>query len=212
MLIQFQTSCYMQGRRPPDQAAQSHIQPGLECLHGWGIHSLLGQPVQCVTTLCVKKFLLISILNLPSQFKTIPPCPITTHLSDLLGFWPHCHSASYLPEHILSTQFTAITATYPIPNSVPPQHYLRGFLHQFFTCAKFPIHCVWMYKQAQGQPRVSFMDHSCPPAVQNSSAQHTGKQTASRRVKKSTDHKVACSQPTSKSSPPLFCGAVVMAR
>jgi len=30
---------------------QSHIQPGLECLQGWGIHSLLGQPVQCVTTL-----------------------------------------------------------------------------------------------------------------------------------------------------------------
>ena len=30
---------------------QTHIQPGLECLQGWGIHSLLGQPVQCVTTL-----------------------------------------------------------------------------------------------------------------------------------------------------------------
>ena len=27
----------------PDQAAQSHIQPGLECLQGWGIHNLLGQ-------------------------------------------------------------------------------------------------------------------------------------------------------------------------
>ena len=34
----------MQGHQPADQAAQSHIQPGLECLHGWGIHSLLGQP------------------------------------------------------------------------------------------------------------------------------------------------------------------------
>ena len=31
--------------QPPDQAVQSHIQPGLECLQGWGIHSLLGQPV-----------------------------------------------------------------------------------------------------------------------------------------------------------------------
>ena len=29
---------YVQGRQPPDQAAQSHIQPGLECLQGWGIH------------------------------------------------------------------------------------------------------------------------------------------------------------------------------
>ena len=44
------TPCYVQGRQPADQAAQSHIQPGLECLQGWGIHSLLGQPVQCLTT------------------------------------------------------------------------------------------------------------------------------------------------------------------
>ena len=39
------TPCYVQGRQSPDQAAQSHIQPGLECLQGWGIHNLLGQPV-----------------------------------------------------------------------------------------------------------------------------------------------------------------------
>jgi len=31
------------GCQPLDQAAQSHIQPGLECFQGWGIHSLLGQ-------------------------------------------------------------------------------------------------------------------------------------------------------------------------
>ena len=37
------TPCYVQDRQPPDQAAQSHIQPGLERLQGWGIHSLLGQ-------------------------------------------------------------------------------------------------------------------------------------------------------------------------
>jgi len=55
----------VQGRQPADQAAQSHIQPGLECLQGWGIHSLLGQPVQCVTILWVKNFPLISNLNLP---------------------------------------------------------------------------------------------------------------------------------------------------
>jgi len=46
-------SCCVQGHQPADQAAQSHIQPGLECLQRWGIHSLLGQPVQCVTTLWV---------------------------------------------------------------------------------------------------------------------------------------------------------------
>ena len=71
------TPCYVQGRQPAAQAAQSHIQPGLECLQGWGIHSLLGQPVQCVTTLWVTNFLLIFNLNLLSRFKTIPPCPVT---------------------------------------------------------------------------------------------------------------------------------------
>ena len=45
VIIEFQPPCYGQGHQPPDQAAQSHIQPGLECLQGWGIHSLLGQPV-----------------------------------------------------------------------------------------------------------------------------------------------------------------------
>jgi len=30
------TPCYVQGRQPADQAAQSHIQPGLEYLQGWG--------------------------------------------------------------------------------------------------------------------------------------------------------------------------------
>jgi len=34
MIIEFQLPCYVQGRQPPDQAAQSHIQPGLECLQG----------------------------------------------------------------------------------------------------------------------------------------------------------------------------------
>ena len=39
------TPCYVQGRQPPAQAAQSHIQPGLEWIKEWGIHNLLGQPV-----------------------------------------------------------------------------------------------------------------------------------------------------------------------
>ena len=41
-------------------------QPGLECFQGWGLHYLSGQPVQCFTTLMVKKFFLISNLNLCS--------------------------------------------------------------------------------------------------------------------------------------------------
>ena len=40
MLISFQSPCYVQGRQPADQAAQSHIQPGLECLQEWGIHNI----------------------------------------------------------------------------------------------------------------------------------------------------------------------------
>jgi len=36
------TPCYVQGRQPAVQAAQSHIQPGLECLQGWGTHSAVG--------------------------------------------------------------------------------------------------------------------------------------------------------------------------
>jgi len=31
------TPCYVQGHQPADQAAQSHIQPGPECLQGWVI-------------------------------------------------------------------------------------------------------------------------------------------------------------------------------
>ena len=34
---QFQPSCHWQGCYPPEPAAQSPIQPGLECLQGWGI-------------------------------------------------------------------------------------------------------------------------------------------------------------------------------
>jgi len=35
------TPCYVQRCQPPDQAAQSHIQPGLECLQGWGIQYIV---------------------------------------------------------------------------------------------------------------------------------------------------------------------------
>ena len=41
IIIQFQPPCCVQGHQPLDQAAQSHIQPGFECLQGWGIHNLL---------------------------------------------------------------------------------------------------------------------------------------------------------------------------
>ena len=37
--------CYVQSHQPPEQAAQSHIQPDLERTEEWGIHNLLGQPI-----------------------------------------------------------------------------------------------------------------------------------------------------------------------
>ena len=45
MIIQFQPPWYVQGLQPLDQAAQRHIQSGLECLQTGGIHNLLGKPV-----------------------------------------------------------------------------------------------------------------------------------------------------------------------
>ena len=87
------TPCYVHSHQPAAQAAQSHIQPGLECLQGWGIHSLLGQPVQCVTTLWVKNCLLISNLNLPClSLKPFPPVlSLPTHVNS------HSPSCLYAP-------------------------------------------------------------------------------------------------------------------
>jgi len=72
--------CYVQGYRPADQAAQSLIQPGLEYLQGWGIHNLLGQP-DPVRHHPLGEKIPSHIQPKPplSQFKTIPPCPITIH-------------------------------------------------------------------------------------------------------------------------------------
>ena len=80
MIIWFQPPCYVQGHQPLNQAAQNHIQPGLECLQGWGIHNLLGQPVPLRHHHLGEK-LPPNIQPKPplSQFKTIPPCPITIH-------------------------------------------------------------------------------------------------------------------------------------
>jgi len=44
-IIQLQPHCFRQGHLSPDQVAQSPIQPGLECIHGGGIHSFIAQPV-----------------------------------------------------------------------------------------------------------------------------------------------------------------------
>ena len=48
-ITRFQSHCHRQGHQPPDlvdleQVVQGPIQPGLEHLQGWGIHSLAGRP------------------------------------------------------------------------------------------------------------------------------------------------------------------------
>ena len=84
MIIQFQPPCYVQGRQPPDQAAQSHIQPGLQCLQGWGINNLLGQPVPVRHHLLgVKNFHLTSNLNLPCL--SLKPFPLVLSLTPLIS-------------------------------------------------------------------------------------------------------------------------------
>ena len=80
MIMEFQPFCYVQGHQPLVQAAQSHIQPGLECLQGWGIRNLLGQPIPVHHhPLCEKIPPNIQPKPPLSQFKTIPPCPVTIH-------------------------------------------------------------------------------------------------------------------------------------
>ena len=78
MIIEFQPHCYVQGRQAPDQAAQRHNQHGLECLQGWGIYNLLGQPIP-VRHHPLSEKLPPNIQPRPplSQFKTISHCPIT---------------------------------------------------------------------------------------------------------------------------------------
>ena len=106
------TPCYVQGRQPLNQAAQSHIQPGLECLQmalGRGIHNLLGQLVPVRHHPWVKKFLLISNLNLPCL--SLLPFPLVLSLST--------HVNSYTPS-CLYTPFKYWKATMRSSHLHPP--------------------------------------------------------------------------------------------
>jgi len=72
------TPCHEQGHLPPDQVAQSSIQPGLEHCQGGGSHSFSGQPGPVFHPLMVKNFFLISNLNLPSF--SLKPLPLVLSL------------------------------------------------------------------------------------------------------------------------------------
>jgi len=49
-----QLLCNEQGHLYLDQVAQSPVQPAHECLQGWGIHYLPGQPVTAYHPYCKK--------------------------------------------------------------------------------------------------------------------------------------------------------------
>ena len=80
------TPCHRQDHQPPylipDQAAQGPIQPALEHLLEWRIHSLSGQLFQHLTTLLVENFSLLSNLSLPSL--NLKPFPLVLPLSTLI--------------------------------------------------------------------------------------------------------------------------------
>lgn len=56
-MLQFQSTCNVQGHLSLDQASQSSILPCLEHLQGCSIHSLLCKLFQCITNIIVKNFL-----------------------------------------------------------------------------------------------------------------------------------------------------------
>ena len=70
-------------------AAQGPIQPGLEHLQGWGIHSLSGQPVSA-PHYSLWEELAPDIQSKPSflELKAIPSCPIIITHSLYIGFCP----------------------------------------------------------------------------------------------------------------------------
>ena len=71
--IQFLPLCNGQGCHPPHQAAQGPIQPGLQHLWGWGIHSFSGQPVPVLHYIDNEEFP-------PNIYphSVWNPCPVTT--------------------------------------------------------------------------------------------------------------------------------------
>jgi len=56
-IIWFQPPCHGQGHLPPDQVAQSPIQPGLEHCQGGDSHSFSGQPVPVPHHPCSEEFI-----------------------------------------------------------------------------------------------------------------------------------------------------------
>jgi len=115
MIIEFQLPSYVQGLQPPDQAAQSHIQPGLECFQGWGIHNLLGQPVPVCH-------------HIPFRIKTLQPS-FNYLVKDLITF--------NLPsEDLCVSLFCSVSE--PVTDPGDPYTYLSN-LKEFMKISSFSI-------------------------------------------------------------------------
>ena len=88
-IMKLQPPRQRQGHQPPhlilNQAAQGPIQPGLEHLQGWGIHSLSGQLFQDLTTHSKELPPDIQHRSL-RRLKTVSPCPSKVG-SNLLCHW-----------------------------------------------------------------------------------------------------------------------------
>ena len=102
------TPFYVQGHQPPAQAAQSHIQPGLNASRDGASTTSLANLFQCITTLFVKNFLLTSNLNLP--YLSLRPFSFVLSLSTFIN----SHSPS-----CLNTPFTYWKDTMRSPWSLP---------------------------------------------------------------------------------------------
>ncbi|KFP06891.1 Phosphatidylinositol 3,4,5-trisphosphate 3-phosphatase TPTE2, partial [Calypte anna] len=71
-----------------DHGTECHIQPLLKNLQGQRIHHFLGSPFQCLITLSVKNFFLIS--NLTRPWQSLSPCPLVLLVEDLPKGYDDC--------------------------------------------------------------------------------------------------------------------------
>ena len=69
MIIRFQPPCYVQGRQPPDQAVQSHIQPGqIKGTNLQGGPLTTGLLAALGWKCCLSSFSMAPVLKLPNSW------------------------------------------------------------------------------------------------------------------------------------------------
>ena len=121
------TPCYVQGRQPPDQAAQSHRLPSLALNASKdGASTIsLDNLFQCITTLWVKNLFLLSNLNLPCL--SLKPFPLVLSLAPPMGCSPSC---LYAPLKYWKTTMRSPWSLLQAKQAQFPQPFLTGELLQ----------------------------------------------------------------------------------